>query len=415
MHLVLISPAGSYRTGDFLAAALGMGCHVTVVTDAEPAIPGSALAVDLADPHAAAVRILKVLDPRRVQQAGGARHAPSDAHDPAPALNREPIDGVVGTDGLAVAAAGEVARRLGLPANSAAALATAQDKLRQRRAAGAAGVAQPNFAALEVDAITVWSDYPAVVKPLDRAASQGVVRVNDEAELRAALTTVRGIVGAGATLLVESFVQGQEIAVEAILNEGDLQVLAVFDKPDTPSGPTFPETLLITPARLAPALLDRVVAVVGAALAAVGLREGPVHVECKVDGNDVWFLELAARTIGGWCSRGLRPGGIALEELVIRHALGLGVPALTGDGRASGALMLPVPRSGRVSAICGVDQAAAVQGVGAVAMSVGVGEYVVALPAGDRYLGFVFATAPTAAEVEAALRTAWSALTIRIE
>lgn len=388
MHLLLVSPSGSYRTAEFLDAALVLGCQVTVATDAEPAIAGTSIAVDLTDPHAAAERLLAMV---------------------------VAIDAVVGTDGTAVAVAGEVARRLGLPTNPEAALHAAQDKGRQRRAAEAARVPQPNFAAIVGDVMPPWSDYPAVVKPLNRAASQGVVRVEDDAALRAAVAAVRGIVGSGATLLIERFVPGMEIAVEAILRAGQLEVLAVFDKPDTPSGPTFPETLLITPARLTSPMLNRVMAVVRGALDAVGLREGPVHVECKVDGDDVWFLELAARTIGGWCSRSLRPGGITLEELVIRHALGLSLPPLLGVRPASGALMIPVPRSGRISAIRGVDQAAAVGGVTEVAMSVGIGEQVEALPAGDRYLGFVFATAATAEQVEAALRTAWSALTVDID
>ncbi|MFN0029520.1 MAG: ATP-grasp domain-containing protein [Acidimicrobiales bacterium] len=388
MHLLLVSPSGSYRSADYLEAALRLGCQVTVATDAEPAIPGTSIPVDLHHPTLAAEQLVAMVGP---------------------------IDGVVGTDGPAVAVAGEVARRLGLAANAEAALATARDKLRQRRCVRTAGVAQPNFAAIEGDTVPAWSDYPAVVKPLDRAASQGVIRVKDDAELRKAITTVRTIVGSGAPLLVEAFVPGVEIAVEAILRAGQLEVLATFDKPDTPQGPTFPETLLISPARLEPTVLDQVVAMVGAALRAVGLTEGPVHVEGKVDGANVWFLELAARTIGGWCSRSLRPGGITLEELVIRHALGLALPTFTAARRASGALMVPVPRSGQVRAVLGVERAAAVPGVTEVAMSVGVGEHVEALPAGDRYLGFVFATAAGPDEVEAALRTAWSALTVTID
>ena len=103
--------------------------------------------------------------------------------------------------------------------------------------------------------------------------------------------------------------------------------LAVFDKPDTPQGPTFPETLLISPARLEPGALAAVLQVARDACAAIGLVEGPVHVECKVNGSEAWFLELAARTIGGLCSRALRRDGGSLEDLVIRHALGPVAPA----------------------------------------------------------------------------------------
>lgn len=382
MRLLLVTPSRSYRVGDFLDAACALGCEVTVATDGPPAIPGSSLAVSFADPVAAASRL--------VDRVGAA-------------------DGVVGTDGDAVAVAAATARLLGLAANPPATVETAADKHRQRRAAATAGVPQPAYARIDGDDVGDWTTFPAVVKPLARAASQGVVRADTADELADAVRAVRRIVGAGAPLLIEEFVPGLEVAVEGLLRDGQLDVLAVFDKPDTPQGPTFPETLLVTPSRLEPAVVDRVVGIVERAVAAIGLVEGPVHVECKVDGADVWFLELAGRTIGGLCSRALRLGSLSLEELVIRHALRLPLPPRRPDG-ASGVLMLPVARGGRLEAVRGVAAARAVAGVTDVVITVGPGEQVVALPAGDRYLGFVFARAGTPDEVEVALRTAWDAL-----
>ena len=215
-------------------------------------------------------------------------------------------------------------------------------------------------------------------------------------------------------MLVERFVPGVEVAVEGLLRAGRLEVLAVFDKPDTPEGPTFPETLLVSPARLRPDARARVLDVAERACAALGLVEGPVHVECKVDGSTVWFLELAARTIGGLCSRALLPGGVRLEELVVRHALGLPSPRLSTPEQARGVLMLPVATTGRLDRVRGVAAARAVDGVSEVVVCVGPGQAVVALPEGDRYLGFVFAEAATTDEVEAALREAWSALEVDI-
>lgn len=389
VRLLLVTPSRSYRVGDFLDAARALRCEVVVATDGPPAVPGSSVPVSFADPGAAA-RLL-------VDRVGA-------------------VDGVVGTDGDAVAVAAATARLLGLAANSPAAVAAAGDKYRQRRAAATAGVRQPTYALVDgVDGGDGgdWATFPSVVKPRRRSASQGVVRADTAAELTAALLTVRAIVGADEALLVEEFVPGVEVAVDGLLQDGRLDVLAVFDKPDTPSGPTFPETLLVSPTRLDPAVLDRVVDVVGRAVAAIGLMEGPVHVECKVDGSDVWFLELGARTIGGLCGRALRHGDVSLEELVVRHALRLALPTLPPDG-ASGVLMLPVGRSGRLEAVGGVDAARGVPGVTDVVITVGPGEHVVALPAGDRYLGFVFARARSPDRVEAALRTAWAALELDI-
>jgi biotin carboxylase len=392
VRLLLVTPSDSYRIGDFLASAVGLGLEVVVASDAAPAIPGAWIRVPLHPPIAGAMRLVELVGE---------------------------VDGVVGTDGAAVAVAAETARRLGLPAASAEALATAGDKYRQRQAARAAGLPQPAFALLTTRTDT-WTTFPAVVKPTDRAGGQGVVRVDSPAELRAAVLTLGAIVGVGAPLLVEGFMPGLEVAVDAMVRAGRLEVLAVWDKPDTPSGPTFPETILVSPARLRPTVRARVVTLAEEVVAAIGLTEGPVHVEGKVDGDDIWFLELNPRTIGGLCSRALHPGGMSLEELVIRHALGLPPPgsepppAGAEEPGPTGVLMLPVDRTGRVRAIRGVEAARAVPGVTDVVISVGVGQEVVALPAGDRYLGFVFAWAATADGVEAALRAAWAAVDIEI-
>lgn len=389
MRLVLVTPSSSYRIGDFLTAAVAMGCEVLVVTDREAAVPGSSICVDLQDAEAAARKLVRVVGD---------------------------VDGVVGTDGAGVAVAAELARLLGLSTNPSDATRAAGNKLLQRRAAAVAGVPQPGFALFARDDDPEWSTFPAVVKPLDRAASQGVIRADSAGELRDAATTVREIVGASAPLLVEAFVPGTEVVVEGLLAGGRLRVVAVFDKPDTPDGPTFPETLLVTPARLSPSTLATVVDVADRAVGAIGLTEGPVHVECIVGrGGQVWFLELAARTIGGLCSRSLHhQNGPSLEELVIAHALGRSVPITHPAGTSSGVLMLPAPITGTVAAVRGVEAARRVAGVTEVTMSVAAGQRVVALPAGDRYLGFVFAEAETPDETERALRTAWAAIEIDI-
>ncbi len=386
MRLLLVAPATSYRIGAFVDAASELGCSVTVVTDAESAITGASVRVVFEDPVAAAEAVVALVGP---------------------------VDGVVGTDGSAVPVAGEVARLLGLPANPPHAVAAAMDKHCQRRAAATRGVPQPEFGMVGDPA--EWTIFPAVVKPVRRAASQGVIRVDTPAELVDGVRLVKEIVGGDQPVLVERFVPGGEVAVEGCLRAGELEVLAVFDKPDTPQGPTFPETLLVSPARLEPGALASVLQVARDACAAIGLVEGPVHVECKVNGSEVWFLELAARTIGGLCSRALRHDGGSLEDLVIRHALGLSHPPPPSPPRRStGVLMLPVLSTGRLDAVHGIEQARAVNGVTDVIVSVGPGDQVVALPAGDRYLGFVFARAETPDAVEAALRRAWALLKVDI-
>ncbi len=119
-----------------------------------------------------------------------------------------------------------------------------------------------------------------------------------------------------------------------------------------------------------------------------------MHAEVRLDGDRVWMLELAARSIGGLCSRALRFGaGISLEEVILRHALGLPLGAHARERAASGVMMLPIGRAGTLREVRGIEAARAVAGVQDVRITIPRGRPVVPLPEGDRYLGFVFARA----------------------
>jgi len=155
--------------------------------------------------------------------------------------------------------------------------------------------------------------------------------------------------------------------------------------------------------------------VAAAAAAALGLTEGPIHAELRVDGDRVTLLELAARSIGGLCSRALRFGaGVALEEVILRHALDLPVDDLQRSDRASGVMMLPIPRRGVLHEVRGQEAARAVPGVAGLEISIARGRPVEPLPEGDRYLGFLFAREEDPEHVEQALRQAHALLEVDI-
>ncbi|MBA3408484.1 MAG: ATP-grasp domain-containing protein, partial [Solirubrobacterales bacterium] len=261
---------------------------------------------------------------------------------------------------------------------------------------------------------------PCVVKPVSLSASRGVIRADDARAAEAAARRIRAILGcagedAGGPLLVERYVPGAEVAVEGLLRAGRLEVLAVFDKPDPLEGPYFEETIYVTPSRLGDAALWRIERLSQAAADALGLCEGPVHAELRLDGERTTVLELAARSIGGLCSRALRFGaGGSLEELILRHALGLGLDDLRREAAASGVMMLPIARAGVLVAVRGREEALAVPGIVGLETTVVPGREVVPLPEGDRYLGFLFARGGGPAEVEAALREAHARLKIDI-
>ncbi len=192
-------------------------------------------------------------------------------------------------------------------------------------------------------------------------------------------------------------------------------MLALFDKPDPLNGPFFEETIYVTPSRLPGEDQARVAAVTGQAAAALGLTEGPIHAELRLNDAGVWPIEVAARSIGGLCSRTLRFGtGMSLEELILRHALGQSVGGIAGGDRASGVMMVPIPAAGVLASVAGLEEARAVPGVEQVTISAHVGQRLVPLPEGSRYLGFVFSRADSPERAEAALREAHARLEFRI-
>jgi len=130
----------------------------------------------------------------------------------------------------------------------------------------------------------------------------------------------------------------------------------------------------------------------------------------------VWVLELAARSIGGLCARVLRFGaGLSLEQVILRHALGLPLEDLEREDKAAGVMMLPIRQEGVLREVRGLADARAVPGIAGLELTIRPGRPVRPLPEGDRYLGFLFARGDSAAQVEHALRAAHSLLHVEVE
>ena len=340
----------------------------------------------------------------------------------AAAVREGGFSAVVAPDDATVELAGKAASALGLPGNppGAARLSRRKDLARARLAA--AGVRTPGFRVLDLrgEPETSGISFPCVVKPIAMSASRGVIRADDPEELATAIDRVRAIVADArdederSLLLVESFVPGPEVAVEGLLCDGRLEVLAIFDKPDPLDGPFFEESIYVTPSRLGRAAEERIVGCVRRAAAALGLVTGPVHAELRWHAGEAWLLEAAARTIGGECSRLLRfRAGHGLEEVVLAAAMGRRLPHRLAPG-ASGVMMLPTPRAGTLRRVEGVLDALSVPGVDEVSISAGTGVELVPLPEGGAYLGYVFARGETPGGVERSLRTAAGRLRIVI-
>jgi biotin carboxylase len=397
-RVLLIAPPSSYRISAYHQAAADLGIDLVVASEGEhsliPEVAGG-IHVDLEFPEAALETI--------VAQA-----------------EREAFQAVVATDDATVELASRVAGRLGLSHNPPSAVRAARRKDLAREALAEAGLPVPPFRRIDLGAPLQPQlgglEYPQVVKPLALSASRGVIRADNAAELIGACRRIAPLL---ATLsdaqerrfvLVEEFIPGAEYALEGMLQDGVLQILAVFDKPDPLMGPFFEETYYLTPSRLDPGCQDALARTVTDACRAYGLRQGPVHAEVRMASGKFWVLEIAARTIGGDCARLLSFGtGQGLEHLVLRQAIGEPVRASPSRG-AAGVLMIPVPGAGVLRRVEGVMAARKVAGIQDLVIAVREGYELVPLPEGGSYLGFVFALGESPEAVERALRKAHSCL-----
>jgi biotin carboxylase len=399
--LLLMSPA-TYRAGAFLQAARHLNLEVVVGIDLPESLADYwhvPLGVDFTD-SATSVRTI-------VEYA-----------------QQHPLSAILSVDDAASELAALASAALGLAANSPQAAEAARDKLLMRTLMSAGGAPCPVFRrfslATDPYGIARQVAYPCVLKPLRFSGSRGVIRANDEHEfVQAFMRLKRLLLNEGyeehiTEFLVEDFIPGFEVALEGLLTHGQLQVLTLFDKPDPLDGPFFEETIYVAPSRLSVAMQEEIARCVALAAGSLGLNEGPVHAELRVNERGPWMLEIAGRSIGGLCSTILEFGvGMCLEELILRHAIGEEVTSVERDTHAVGVMMIPIPEAGMLKAVHGVEEAAAVPLITGIEITAKLHHLLVPLPEGTSYLGFIFAqgdTGDTPVQVEAAIRRAHALL-----
>jgi hypothetical protein len=404
-RILLFATKLGYQTRSFQSVADKLGVEIGYVTDRcgrlDDPWNDHALAVHFELPEGAAGRVLEA-------QRGLA------------------VDGVLALGDRPTLAAAYVARGLGLTHNHPASVEACRNKLRMREVLRDAGVPTPWFRCVALEPAPEPSllgiHYPCVLKPLSLSASQGVVRANNREEFVAGAARLKRLLDSPemrATrephldqMLVEGYLEGREVAVESLLAEGFPRVLAIFDKPDPLEGPYFEETIYVTPFRLQVAEQRAIEQSLLTAVRALGLTHGPVHAEFRLNQRGVWPIEVAPRPIGGLCARALRfvvPGEadkIGLEELLLRHALGLPGGDAPREVEASGVMMIPVPHSGILERVDGQEEARATAGISSLEVTARLHDFIAAWPEGSSYLGFLFARAAQPAEVENALRAA---------
>ena len=397
--LLLLTPR-SYRTPAFIHAAEKVGIEVVK-------------AIDMQEQLADYWNFPLGLNYSNIEKSIGAIRAYSEEH---------PLGAILAVDDSGTLLAAMVSKQLDLPHNSPEAALASRDKHRMRQILQYSSINSPRFELHtvdgELDAESLDSragsiDFPCVVKPLSLSGSRGVIRANNPLEFVSAVRRLGQIISnqfPGSStwqFLVEDFISGFEVALEGILDDGKLTPLALFDKPDPLDGPFFEETIYITPSRLSQQSQKSIFDTVSIAAETLGLREGPVHAELRVNEEGPWLIELAGRSIGGLCSNTLRfASESSLEELILRQAFGMEFQSLNREYQASGVMMLPIPGAGIFKRVEGCEEGEAVPLIEKIEITARPNYSIKPLPEGDSYLGFIFARGQSPDEVEAALRAA---------
>jgi biotin carboxylase len=404
-RLLLLTSKLGYQTRSFSDAARKLGVEIVFATDRchqlDDPWNDRAIAVHFEEPEPAAISIMEAL------------------------RGNEP-DGVLALGDRSVITAAYVARGLGIFHNHPASVESCRSKEKMREAFRVSGLRTPSFRALPIvptpDAALSGIKFPCVVKPICLSASQGVMRANNQAEFRRAVEKLAHLLQSPELrasrdpeldrMIVEDYIPGREVAVEGLISEGVLRVLAIFDKPDPLEGPYFEETIYVTPSRLSCEQQEAIAKCARDSARALGLIHGPIHAEFRVNDNEVWPLEIAPRPIGGLCARALRfgPELISLEELLVRHAMEFDGTDLERETIASGVMMIPVPANGILERVEGVEEAREVSGITSIEITARLHDKIISWPEGSSYLGFIFARTEDPEKVERALREAHAKL-----
>ena len=408
-RLVLLASKLGYQTRSFAEAARRLGVEVII---------GSDRCHQLDDPWSDGAVALHFEQPEQA------------AASLADALGTRLAHGILALGDRQISTAALVAAARGLRYNSPESVNHCRSKLRQREVLRGAGLPVPDFCSFAIDealdAVLPRVSFPCVIKPLRLSASQGVIRANNPTEFAAAVERVVRVLESAEVqatrepelnrILVERYIPGAEVALEGLLDKGRLRVLALFDKPDPLVGPYFEETIYVTPSRLPAEMQQRIFACASDTVRALGLTDGPLHAEFRVNEQGPWILEASPRPIGGMCARALRfgPGRMFLEELLVRHTMGLADTELPREPLAAGVMMIPVPATGILQEVGGVKQAEATPGVDEVHITARLHDPIAAWPEGSSYLGFIFARGEQPENVLSALRGAHARLRFTI-
>lgn len=299
--------------------------------------------------------------------------------------------------------------RLGLVGITSEVAIRATDKAEMIRAFEREGVPHPWYyivKGIPSEEIRKQLTYPCICKPTDNSASRGVMLIESEAKLNEAIQ-YSSENGRSGTVIVEELLRGAEISVEAFAVNGQISVLAITDKLTTGS-PHFVEMGHSQPSRFTGSIRAQILNTTAAAMKAVGIENGPAHVEMMVTERGPVLIELGARMGGDFITTDLVPlsTGIDMLGATIRLACGQTIDLYPKFQKASAIRYMQAP-VGTILRVEGLAEAEQTEHVVRVSMLKKIGDTVGEVTNSLDRVGYVIAQADT---VEQAVKVCEEAL-----
>lgn len=288
--------------------------------------------------------------------------------------------------------------KLGLIGISYETAVKATDKGEMIKAFEAAGVEHPWFFIInnisEIDAALEKITFPCITKPTDNAGSRGVMVASSEVELRQALQ-YSSENGHSGSVIVEEYMVGHEVSVEAIVYQGKPHILQITDKLTT-GAPHFVEIGHSQPSILSLETKETICDLAGRAALAVGIQNGPVHAEIILTDQGPKMVEIGARMGGDCITTDLVPLSTGIDMIKATIDISLGMKPDLEQRFEKGAAIRFIPTAaGKITSIKGTDQAASLSGVKRISLMKTVGEMCSNVESSIDRIGFAIAQSDT--------------------
>lgn len=175
--------------------------------------------------------------------------------------------------------------------------------------------------------------FPVIVKPNRNSGSRGVIKCDSLNDLYNILPDIVNFCTDG-YYIIEEFISGDEISVEAFVYNNQLEIVQITDKIVSPP-PYNVEMAHIQPSKYYDRKLE-IHSLVKKIVEVTGLDNCALHAELKINDRGIYIIEVGPRLGGDYITSDLVPlsTGISMEEAMIEISIGI-TPKFKYINRAS--------------------------------------------------------------------------------